>query len=650
MRISQVRIENFRAHQNTIADLDDLTVLIGRNGSGKSSILYALDFFYNVNAVLTGDDVYASADEEVAITVTYSDLSESELNEFGLYVRNDLLAVVKKARRDQPGKYYGIVPQLPEFVEVRSKIGASSQREAYNELRQSGRIPGLHAVRSQQELFQVMDEFERNPANAGLLQLLERQEQFFGDRRAGAGRLDKFTSFMLVPAVREAAAESEKRGAIQILVDRLVTSALANREDIVQFRRKFEEEFRTVYASENLSEINRVSRAVNNLLGRYAPGVALKLQWREAEPPSFGLPAFHTRMGDERYDTPIALQGHGMQRALVLSLLQLMASQGQEVAATAEEGEAVAFAEAAPDLVIAIEEPELYLHPAQCRYLGRLLSQLAAEPGPPRTQVIYATHSPYFVQMSDFERIRVVRRSSLEPDGIPCCTIGSIAFGAVKAEIERVAQIEPARITRESFVARCASVMDVVANEGFFASVAVVVEGYGEVGCLRAVERHLGLQWDERGIVIVPARSKNNIDRPVYVFRGLGIPCYFMFDGDNSRLGTKQEGDAVRANRLLMRLAGAEPQDFPDTQVHPDWAVLGDCLESELESSFESKVDWEKAADSVREELGFGSVSQALKNPDGMAAMVNRIYALGKRLPVLEAIADQVTALLMMVD
>jgi putative ATP-dependent endonuclease of OLD family len=644
VRISRIRIENFRAHRDTVVDLDDLTAFIGRNGSGKSSILYALDFFYDVNAVLTGDDVYAGADEEVAITVTYSDLSEAELTEFGLYVRDSFLVVVKRARRDQPGKYYGIVPQLPNFAEIRVHNGASNQRAAYNELRQSGRIPGLPAVKSQQELVQVMDEFERNPENSGLLQLIERQEQFFGDRRAGAGRLDKFTSFVLVPAVRDAAVESERRGAIQTLVDRLVSSALADREDIVQFRRRFEEEFKTVYAPENLREISRVSEAVNGLLGRYAPGVALKLQWREAEPPPFGLPAFHTRLGDERYDTPIALQGHGMQRALILSLLQLMALQGQ-VAATAEEDDAAAT-EVAPDLVVAIEEPELYLHPAQCRYLGRLFSQLAASPESPRIQVIYATHSPYFVQMRDFERIRVVRRSATALDEIPCCAIGSLAFEAVQTEIVRVAEIEPAQITRESFVARCASVMDVVANEGFFASAVVVVEGYGEVGCLRAVERHLGLQWDEGGIVIVPARSKNNIDRPVQVFRGLGIPCYFMFDGDESHRGTKQEVDAVRANRLLMRLAGVEPEDFPKTQFHSDWAVLGDRLESELKSAFESEGEWQRMASSISDELGFRSVNQALKNPDGMAAMVDRIYAVGKRLPVLEAVANRATALL----
>jgi putative ATP-dependent endonuclease of OLD family len=644
VRISHVEIKNYRAHRNTVVGFGDPTVFIGRNGSGKSSILYALKYFYDVNAILTAEDIYAGADEEVTIRVSYSDLSDAEIDEFSPYVRDNVLVVIKRARKNQPGRYYGIVPQLPDFVDVRAQQGATNQRLAYNTILESGRFAGLPTIRNQQELVKAMDEFEQNPENASLLEPFERQEQFFGDRRAGAGRLDKFTSFVLVPAVHEATQESEKRGAIQILVDRLVTSALSSREDILQFRTEFEEKFKSIYSSENLKEISCVSDAVNELLLQYAPGAALKLEWQEAEPPPFALPAFDTRMGDGKYNTPISLQGHGMQRALVLSLLQLMASQ-QVVVENKKTDETIART---PDLIVAIEEPELYLHPAQCRYLCRLLSQLANESDQPRTQVIYATHSPYFVQMSDFERIRVVRRSATVPEEVPCCQIGSLTFEAVQDEIARVAGIESAQITRESFAARCASVMDVVANEGLFASVAVVVEGYGEVGCLRAVEQHLGLKWDELGIVVVPARSKNNIDRPVQIFRGLDIPCYYMFDGDKRRSGTgsEAEADTIRANRLLMRLAWVEPEDFPATQANADWGVLGDCLESELKKAFECETEWDETVTAVREELGFRSISQTLKNPDGVATVVRRLYAAGKSLPVIEDIAIQVTNLL----
>jgi len=321
----------------------------------------------------------------------------------------------------QPGKYYGVVPQIPEFAAVRALSGAQKQLDQYRALREDENFSALPTARSQSDAAKAMDAFEQDPANADRLQNLERPEQFFGHAHAGAGRLDNFTSFVLVPAVHEAADETSKRGAIQVLVDNLVTTALASRADIVGFRAEFEERFKQVYAPENLTEIDRVATAVNDLLGNYAPGVALSLNWQEAVPPTFGLPAFHTRLGDDAYDTPIALQGHGMQRALVLSLLQLMASQRGDIAASGDDHPV-----AAPDLIIAIEEPELYLHPAQCRYLAALLAELATGEDPPHIQVMYATHSPYFVRIDRFEQIRAIRRRAHSDEDVPCCEVGSL--------------------------------------------------------------------------------------------------------------------------------------------------------------------------------------------------------------------------------
>lgn len=637
MRITHVRIENYRVHRDTNIELDSLTAFIGRNGTGKSSVLYAIDFFYDADAVLTADDIYAGGDVEVVITVTYSDLSDAEIADFHSCVHDDHLVVIKRAVVGQPGSYFVDFPQLPEFAEVRGIARARDRRSKYNEIRESERYPDLPQVSNNDELVTAMDAFEHDSKNAEYLRPSERQVHFFDDKNTGTGRLDRYTSFVLVPAVREATEESGKRGAIQTLVDQLVAAALARREDIAAFRNEFDRRFRETYAPHNLTEIDLVSNAVNELLDRYAPGASLHLNWDEAVPPSFALPTFHTQLADSTYPTPIALQGHGTQRALVLSLLQLLA---QQRAHESDEGETDS---PMPDLIVAIEEPELYLHPSQCRYLARLLSELANNPARPTMQVLYATHSPYFVHMNRFEQIRAVRRPALAEGAVPCCEIGQLAFETVQEQIARVAEIEPASVTRESFVARCASVMDVVASEGFFASIAVVVEGYSDLGCFRAVEQHLELRWDERGIVIVPARSKNNIDRLVWVFQGLDIPCFFIFDGDASKRGAENAEKAARSNRLLMRLAGVEPQDFPVATVQDDWAVLEDCLETELRKPFYEAGDWDDVVNELCGDLGFRDADSMLKNPDGTAALVRRGYEMRREFPQLEAIAEQVT-------
>ena len=47
MRISQISVKNFRSLADVTLDLGDYAAFIGADGSGKSSVLYALDWFSN---------------------------------------------------------------------------------------------------------------------------------------------------------------------------------------------------------------------------------------------------------------------------------------------------------------------------------------------------------------------------------------------------------------------------------------------------------------------------------------------------------------------------------------------------------------------------------------------------------------------------
>lgn len=48
MKIHKITLENFRGYRNpTTIEFNDLTVFVGRNDIGKSTILEALDLFFN---------------------------------------------------------------------------------------------------------------------------------------------------------------------------------------------------------------------------------------------------------------------------------------------------------------------------------------------------------------------------------------------------------------------------------------------------------------------------------------------------------------------------------------------------------------------------------------------------------------------------
>jgi len=58
MRIQRIRVQNFRCLKDVDLSCDALTVLIGRNGTGKSALLQALEVFYDANASYSEHDFY----------------------------------------------------------------------------------------------------------------------------------------------------------------------------------------------------------------------------------------------------------------------------------------------------------------------------------------------------------------------------------------------------------------------------------------------------------------------------------------------------------------------------------------------------------------------------------------------------------------
>ena len=85
MKIGSIKIKNFRSYkEETVVHFDNLTVLIGRNDIGKSTILEALDIFFNdgngVSKIDKTDlNIHSSrnGDNETVISICFSELPTS---------------------------------------------------------------------------------------------------------------------------------------------------------------------------------------------------------------------------------------------------------------------------------------------------------------------------------------------------------------------------------------------------------------------------------------------------------------------------------------------------------------------------------------------------------------------------------------------
>lgn len=626
MRIDVVEISNYRAHLDTRVELNPLTMLIGRNGSGKSSIIYAIQNFFEPAAVVSVHDFY-DTELPIQIRLTFSGLRPEEVHGFGSYVRDGTLVVNKRILPGEKGfrqLYFGTLPRCPAFKSVREQTAANPKKDAFNAL--VGTLDGLNErARTGPDVDRLMEAYEAEHPEA--LELMECEAQFFG--AVGGGKLDNLTKFILVPAVRDPVSEVTKRGAIDQLVSTLVARQVMEREEVRDFKQRFEAEARTIFCAENLTELADLAADVTTLLEEFAPGSRLNLTWSDPAVPEVPLPATNATLDEEGHECPIPQKGHGLQRALVFSLLRYMAA----TSPNAGNGEVPV---AGPDIIFAIEEPELYLHPSRARFLSDVLRCLATADGDARNQILFATHSPLFVEMRQFDSIRCVAKRDADILGRPpCCVIGGYSIDEAAAELARVSGRSRDEFTAESFMARVSPIMTSLVNEGFFANKVLVVEGLSEVGAIWQLQDQLGKSWLEKGIVIVPAGGKNSIDRPVVIFRGFGIPTYFLFDAD--------KGDRPETNCLLMRLGGVSPCESPPTTVSSHWAALADDLEAELEAA--TGGSFVSLRDEVAAELGYSKPGDALKNVDGSALFISKAYAAGHTVRVLEEIVDVVTRL-----
>ncbi|MGI6523725.1 MAG: ATP-binding protein [Bdellovibrionota bacterium] len=88
MKIASVKIKNFRSYKDEVTvDFENLTVFVGKNDSGKSTILEALDIFFNdgkglgvtkldENDINVENKKAEDGDNEIEITVVFKDLPE----------------------------------------------------------------------------------------------------------------------------------------------------------------------------------------------------------------------------------------------------------------------------------------------------------------------------------------------------------------------------------------------------------------------------------------------------------------------------------------------------------------------------------------------------------------------------------------------
>jgi putative ATP-dependent endonuclease of the OLD family len=644
MIIESILIRNFRSILDETLHCEQLTALVGANGTGKSSFLKAIDLFYSPSPRIDPEDYYdKDTSREIVIAIKFNNLSEDAKDLFASYMQGETLTV-ERVFPWLGGKfssnYHGSSLQNEDFAPIRTVTGAKEKRGTYDELRKTPEYSDLPQWKNLNDAMNSLKDWESS--NQGKCVRQRDDGQFFGFKEVAKGYLGRFTRFLFIPAVRDASEDAaEGRGSVLTgLMDLVVRSVLANKEEVKKLKEETQKQYEELMNPSKLEELNTLGMHLTDTLKTFAPDAMVDLSWLPLEDVNIPMPKADIKLIEDGYSAAVSRTGHGLQRAFVLTMLQHLAVASHK----ADWGEPIDKSEkektGLPNLILAIEEPELYQHPNRQRHLAKIFMQLASGTTPgvaESTQIIYGTHSPLFVGIDRIDQIRLLRKIIGPPDKPKITKIVRTTLDEI-AEIVWKADGEPGtQYTGATLSPRLQAIMTPWMSEGFFADVVVLVEGEDDRAAILGTAKALGHDMESMGFSIIPCGGKTNLDRPAAILRQLGIPVYLIWDGDQGE--DAKPGD----NHRLLRLMGQGVQDWP-CQVHDNYA----CFAKNMETTLRDEIgpgDFDAWLDECKDDLCIPKKKHALKNPWIVSAIIKKAQEQGKRSRTFDNIIKRIISL-----
>ena len=399
MKLERIKIKNFRGYRDeVIVDCDDMTVLVGPNDVGKSTILEALDIFFNEGKgviKLDRSDLNVDARKEgctdMEISCVFSDLPEKiiidDSNETSFeedYMLNNdgMLEVIKTYSMKEASSKLSVRIKAKHPTNKKCSDLLSRTQEKLREIIDKAKIPCGDA-RENASLRAAIWKYYENE-----LELKEIPLDISSAKSASIW--DKLRLYLPVYSLfqsdrKNCDSDSEVQDPLKEAVKTILNDQKI-RETLDNVAEKVKERLQHI-SDATLAKLKEMDPSVAQTLQPKIPETS-DLKWTDVFK---GL----SITGDQ--DIPINKRGSGVKRLVLLNFFRAEAEKKTE-----ERG--------GQSIIYAIEEPETSQHINNQRMIINALKVLSQRNS---IQVILTTHSPHIVKCLEFKNIRIVKKSDM---------------------------------------------------------------------------------------------------------------------------------------------------------------------------------------------------------------------------------------------
>ncbi len=425
MKISFVRIRNFRNFRNLEVELDHIAVIVGENASGKSNFLEAVRLVLDPSLsdqdrILSKDDFWDGDPQTVSafygtcieVTIRISDMDNKLLS-----LLHDPAIPVDKHKQEPVAEIsYRFEPDITK--KVKSKDARATDY--------------------------TFNFYRLKPKNLKMAEILTDNWAESHELIKNMSEIRRRLVFLVIPALRdiENSLLSWRRSPLRRLIERL---ELPQDKDFIAVTSELKEttqNLRGIPVVENL-EFDMRKRLYKMLRGVYQVAPRLGFAPVDEAQLSRSLRLF---VDGDRWRS-VSSTSLGIANILFLTLLNLDAEKRKN-----EENEYV---------ILSIEEPEAHLHPQLQRLVYRDYFDLVEESGQP---MIVTTHSPHIASVAPLSSILLIKK----------CGSESKAFSTADLALEEIEKRDLRRY------------LDNTKSEIFFARGVILVEGIAEVFLVQA--------------------------------------------------------------------------------------------------------------------------------------------------------------------